>query len=64
MNLRTKICEDLFVSNTSKSIYFSNHELMDMFIDNRALTDSSARSVLSKSNQGRNFLSKIKIMML
>lgn len=35
-----------------------------MFIDNRASTDSSARLVLSKSNQGRNFLSKTKIMML
>lgn len=35
-----------------------------MFINKRALTDSSARLVLSKSNQGRNFLSKTKIMML
>lgn len=49
------------ISNTSKSIYFSNHELMDMFLENRAFTDSSARLVLSKTNQGRNFLFKTKV---
>jgi len=53
--LRSLIC------NTSRSIYFSNEELIEMFLCNRVFTDANARLVLSQTQQGRNFLFKPKV---
>lgn len=55
--LRSIVASDVKKTN---SIYYSNNELIELLIANRAFNESSARISLSKTLQGRNFMFKPK----